>query len=301
MVNLLRLMKFPSDRSIFHYRPAAVLRADGPDAESFLQGQFTNDLSKIAPGGSAYGLWLDRKGKVIADSNVTRALNDAGFWITSISSSAPTIEAHLGAHIIADDVVLTDETTGWRGISFIGPGVGGRLNAEPRAGVVFPGRRDSQENWEWIFPETESASATAAVAGARVLGAAEIDGMRIAAGIPAVPADIGPSDLPNEGGLDKEAISYSKGCYLGQEVMARVKSLGRVRRTLVRVRGAGALPILPAGLWSGEKKEGEIRSAAPEAGGFSGLALVSVNAASKGDALALALGASPTVELIGGR
>jgi folate-binding protein YgfZ len=247
-----------------------------------------------------YGLWLDRKGKVVADSRVVRASDASGFLITSLSSPAPTIEAHLGAHIIADDVVLADETAGWRGISLLGAGSGDWLAAEPRAGLVFPGRRDAGENWEWIFPDSDSASAGEAVSGARALGEEDVERIRIAAGIPDVPTDIGPSDLPNEGGLDKDAISYSKGCYTGQEVMARIKSLGRVRRTLVRVRGAGAAPVLPAALWHGEKREGEIRSAVPEGGGYSGLALVSVIAASAGDPLALALGASPTVEVVRG-
>ena len=102
------------------------------------------------------------------------------------------------------------------------------------------------------------------------------------AGIPSVPGDIGPADLPNEGGLEADAISYSKGCYLGQEVMARIKSLGRVRRTLVRVTGTVAPPAVPAGLWQGERREGELRSAAPTPGGFDGLALVSVTSAAAG-------------------
>ena len=255
MVNLLTLMNISSGISIFAYRPAAVLRASGPDAASFLQGQFTNDLSKVIPGGSMYGLWLDRKGKVIADSRVVRALDDSGFLITSHSSPAPAIEAHLGAHIIADDVVLADETSLWRGISLLGAGSGNWLAAEPRAGLVFPGRRDTGENWEWIFPASDSASVAESVSGARTFAAEDMERMRIAAGIPAVPADIGPSDLPNEGDLDKDSISYSKGCYTGQEVMARIKSLGRVRRTLVRVRGAGA----PARAAGGPGRHGEKR------------------------------------------
>jgi folate-binding protein YgfZ len=247
-----------------------------------------------------YGLWLDRKGKVIADSRVVRSPDDSSFLIASLSSLAPAIEAHLGAHIIADDVVLADETALWRGISLLGAGSGGWLASEPRTGLVFPGRRDSGENWEWVFPDADSASAGEAVSGAHALAAEDVERMRIAAGIPAVPMDIGPSDLPNEGGLDKDAISYSKGCYTGQEVMARIKSLGRVRRTLVRVRGAGAAPVLPAALWLGDRKEGEIRSAVPEGGGYTGIALVSVTAASGGDPLALALGAPPTVALVRG-
>jgi hypothetical protein len=195
-------------------------------------------------------------------------------------------------------VALVDETGAWRALSLIGGGGGNWLRAEARAGHVFPGRRDSGESWEWFFPEAESAAVNAAVSGARLVDRDEVERVRIAAGIPSVPADIGPSDLPNEGGLDRDAISYSKGCYTGQEVMARVKSLGRVRRALVRVRGSGPPPAAPAPLWRGEQKEGELRSAVRDAGGFSGLALVSTSSASAGGALSLALGAAPTVDIL---
>ena len=90
---------------------------------------------------------------------------------------------------------------------------------------------------------------------------------RIAAGIPAVPQDVGPGDLPNEGGLEDAAISTTKGCYLGQEIMARLKTRGRLRRRLTRVRGTGSVPALPAVLWQAGRKAGELRSAAPEKNG----------------------------------
>jgi folate-binding protein YgfZ len=298
MVSLLPVIKFPAEVAVFSYLPAGMLRVGGPDAHAFLQGQFTNDLSKITPGGNVYGLWLDRKGRVIADSHVVMAQGGTEFLITSISSPGAAIERHLGAHVIADDVVIADETGAWRGISLAGPGAGAWLAGEARGGITFPGRRGSGENWEWMFPAADAARADAAVAGARALGADDMELMRIASGIPSVPGDIGPSDLPNEGGLDRDAISYSKGCYLGQEVMARIKSLGRVRRALVRVRGPGEAPALPAGLWLGGRREGEIRSAARDSGGFRGLALVSVACAASGAPLALAQGAAGTVEIV---
>jgi len=244
-----------------------------------------------------YGLWLDRKGHVVADSHVIRAQGPDGYWIASISSPAAVIARHLGDHIVADDVEILDETGGWTGISLIGAGAGSWLAGEPRPGLFFPGRRTTDENWEWLCREADSASAARALSGARLAGAGEVERMRIGSGMPSVPTDIGPADLPNEGGLDAQAISYSKGCYTGQEVMARIKSMGRVRRTLVRVRGDGAPPALPAGLWRGDRREGELRSAAADAGGYLGLALVSVGAASAGGRLALGRGAAPTVEI----
>ena len=79
--------------------------------------------------------------------------------------------------------------------------------------------------------------------------------------------------------LENDAISYTKGCYLGQEVMARLKTMGTVRRRLVRVRGSEAVgrpSVLPAGLFHGDKRVGEVRSAVTTEGGWIGLAMVSL-------------------------
>jgi folate-binding protein YgfZ len=95
--------------------------------------------------------------------------------------------------------------------------------------------------------------------------------------MPAVPIDIGPADLPQEAGLDAEAISFTKGCYLGQEVMARLQSMGQVRRRLVRVLGSGSPPpALPVPVFAAARQVGELRSAVTDGGeGWVGLALVS--------------------------
>src|SRR5690606_5418111 len=107
---------------------------------------------------------------------------------------------------------------------------------------------------------------------------AELERVRIQAGVPAVPRDLGIGDLPAEGGLDEEAISFTKGCYLGQEVMARLRSMGRVRRRLMRVSSPqGACPAVPADVYHGDRRIGEVRSAvALPAGGWVGLAMLSL-------------------------
>jgi hypothetical protein len=162
---------------------------------------------------------------------------------------------------------------------------------------VFRGRRAREENWEWILPLAEADGAARALAGIREIDSADADRRRILAGIPAVPADIGPGDLPNEGGLEGEAISYTKGCYLGQEVMARLKSKGRIRRRLHRVTGDGPAPAAPGALWQGGARVGELRSAAAgEAGrGFAGLALLSLTSFRPDDPLAAAEGGPATI------
>ena len=100
------------------WRPAAWLRVTGTDAEAFLQGQFTNDVFN-ARNGAVYGLWLDAKGKVRADSFVLR-LGEHEFRVGSYFSAGSTICARLESHIVADDVSLEDQTNRWCGISFAG-------------------------------------------------------------------------------------------------------------------------------------------------------------------------------------
>ena len=283
---------------LFHpYAPGTLLRVTGEDAATFLQGQFTNDLSKLAEGESAYGLWLDRRGRVLADSTVVRRRNGPGYWIVSLYSDGSTLGQHLSDHVIADEVEIQDETGAWAGMALMGSGAGEVLGAAGLPGFGFPGRRGGVETWEWLYPRAAQDAASGFGAGRRKVSDAEMELRRIRAVIPRVPVDIGPADLPNEGGLDAVAISYSKGCYLGQEVMARVKALGRVRRTLVRVAGPGTAPVPPAALWNGAAREGELRSVAAGPDGFEGLALVPVGTASAGAALALESGGPAVVTL----
>lgn len=266
------------------YRPSACLHVTGEDALAFLQGQFTQELRSTAPLATAYGLWLNQKGKVLADSFILREASDS-VWIVSFWGRASVIRERLEAYIIADDVTVTDVTADWQGAAMGGPGVDGWLTREAggvpvdgefiRAGggFVFRGRRDDGgASFEWLLP-------VGAVVpdGLADLAADELERLRIAGGIPQVPKDLGPGDLPNEGGLDAVAISYTKGCYLGQEVMARLKAMGTVRRRLVRVRAAGReVPAVPCALLQGEKRVGELRSATADgSGGFIGLAMVS--------------------------
>jgi folate-binding protein YgfZ len=297
MDSTLSSMKIPSEAAVFPYSPAGMLRVVGLDAATFLQGQFTNDLSKMAVGHSVYGLWLDRRGKVLGDSFVILVSEAPEYRIVSLGAAGVTIAGHLNDHIIADEVEVFDETGQWAGLSILGAGTGPWLSSQPRPGFVFPGRRDISENWEWVHACSDESSAKAAVEGARVATFEDMERARILAAIPSVPADIGPADLPNEGGLDDCAISYSKGCYIGQEVMARIKSLGRVRRKLVLVSGSGEPPALLTGLWQDGRRQGEIRSAATSRGGFVGLALVSIASAAAGGPFALDPAGAPSVQI----
>jgi tRNA-modifying protein YgfZ len=288
---------------LFSFRPAACLHVSGSDAETFLQGQFTNDLRSAGTDRAVYGLWLNQKGKVLADSFILRAANQAGFWLVSYFSPAAVIRERLEAYVIADDVTIDDVTATHAGVSIIGSGARqwlerhNQAKIDHNAGWWFAGRRSREENIEWIFPVENLAAVKSRLVPAHEWSALEVERARIEAGIPAVPIDIGPGDLPNEGGLEIDAISFTKGCYLGQEVMARLKSMGQVRRRLLRVSdSSGQVPALPAPLFVGDKKAGELRSAVADgAGGFVGLALLSLLQLQPETALALAPQGASTI------
>jgi hypothetical protein len=272
----------------------------GEDAREFLQGQFTNDIRKVSPGNGLYGLWLSQKGRVLADGFIAVGAAEREFWVGSYFSAASVVRGRLEAFIVSDDVTVEDMTGSWMGVSLFGERLGDWLVAEPGEGVFFRGRRSERENWEWVFPNAGWAALRVRLSGAPEFGSAEMDRRRIAAGIPSVPADIGPGDLPNEGGLEAGVLSTTKGCYLGQEVMARIKSRGIVRRRLVRVAGPGLAPAVPADLWHEGEKVGQLRSAASDlrTGGFTGMAMLPARLLERSKAFALSSDAPPMVRLL---
>ena len=296
-------------KTLFDYRPGALLRVRGDDAFGFLQGQFTNELQQ-PPGSATYGLWLNQKGRILADSQVLR-VSENEFLVTSVASTAATIRSRLEEYIVADDVTLTDETATTHGLLLGGPGnseaIKHLLGAVPAAGrwvqrgeiLAFVGRRLPGESFEIIGSEKVLAEVRQQwlTQGAVAAGACEMEFARITAGIPAVPVDLGPGDLPNEGGLEDAALSYTKGCYLGQEVMARLKNLGQVRRRLRVVRGRGPVPAPLTALYQGEKKLGEVRSGAAQGDSFAALAMLSLVNFNPAAGLSLAPGGPAVITL----
>jgi folate-binding protein YgfZ len=231
----------------------AVVRVTGEDAAAFLQGQCSADLRRVT---LADALWLNRKGRVLAHTVIAKEA-DGSFLLLCPHLAAAELIAVVTANVIADDVVATDESALWEKWVVWG--------AEPAiAGVkAFATNRYGIAAWDVLTPVGVAASGELA-------SLAELDALRVAAGVPAVPADCGANEFPQECGLDAW-VSYTKGCYLGQEVMARIQSMGSLRRILRRVSGpvvVGQELRTPEG-----KVVGTVRSAA----GNVGLALVSVD------------------------
>ena len=232
---------------------AAVVRVTGEDAAAFLQGQCSADLRNVA---LTDALWLNRKGRVLAHTVVAKEA-DGSFLLLCPHLGAAELIAVVTANVIADDVVAVDESALWRKWVSWGasPSVAGAK--------VFATKRYGVAAWDVLAPLGD-------VSPGEPAPLAELDALRVAAGVPAVPADCGANEFPQECGLDAW-VSYTKGCYLGQEVMARIQSMGSLRRILRRVAGpvsAGQELKTPEG-----KVVGTVRSAA----GDVGLALVTVD------------------------
>lgn len=295
--------------TLFDYRPGTLLRVGGEDSFGFLQGQFTNELRQ-PPGSATYGLWLNQKGKILADSQVLR-VSENEFLVTSVASAVAIIRLRLEEYIIADDVILTDETATTHGLLLGGPGSNEVIKhlwgAVPAPGrwvqhgeiLAFVGRRLPGESFEIIGSEKVLAEVRQQLLtqGAVATGASEMEFARIMAGIPSVPVDLGPGDLPNEGGLEDSALSHTKGCYLGQEVMARLKNLGHVRRRLHVVRGPGPAPAPRTALYQEDKKLGEVRSGASQGDIFAALAMLSLVNLNPAAGLSLAPGGPAVITL----
>jgi len=231
----------------------AVVRVTGEDAAAFLQGQCSADLRG---GALADALWLNRKGRVLAHTVIAKE-PDGSFLLLCPHLGAAEVLAVVTVNVIADDVVATDESALWEKWVVWG--------AEPANADVkaFATKRFGVDAWDVLTP-------IGAVAPGELASLAELDALRVAAGVPAVPADCGANEFPQECGLDAW-VSYTKGCYLGQEVMARIQSMGSLRRILRRVSGpvsVGQELRTPEG-----KVLGTVRSAA----GDVGLALVLVD------------------------
>lgn len=243
------------------FPPAAVVRVTGPDSLPFLQGQFTQDLRPVSPGGAAYGLWLNQKGKVIGDSHVLKQGADE-WWLVSEFTPASVLLPRLETYLIADDVTLEDVTSQWH-LAL------GADAAEPfswRSAATLPvGLR--------LLPRGEARADASADERLRYVAARRLTGL------PSIPLDFGEGDLPQEAGLEGYAVSFNKGCYLGQEVMARLHAMGQVRRQWLGVYWRGesesVVPVPKTEIVDADgKRVGEWRGGAVVDGSCVGAAMV---------------------------
>lgn len=259
------------------------LYVSGEDAYTFLQSQFSNDLPKEGRVFACYGLWLNAKGRVLADSMIV-GLDSESFYIFSENTEASFIKDTLENHIIADDVSI--EPIQIIGAIFVNSSAAELLIRELRlitdeaegvasnyihtdlsVGVVFPRKRLEEDGFIFCFrDEISYTKCKKALEEQPVhwISENEIQLNRLALGMPLVPNEIGPSDLAGEGDLVPSAVSLTKGCYLGQEVVARLFHVGKPQRQLFVMMFNGLNEVdsiqLPIEITKENRSLGELRT-----------------------------------------
>ena len=265
----------------YEYRPASNFLVKDEDAAEFLQSQFSNELRPFDLGGCTYGLWLNAKGKVVGDSIVLCEEN-ATFRVLSDCTKGDLIAAHLQRHIISDEVVIEHYDQGYI-LELSVEGIKTLDLKLPRAAHFnrFEGgilMRSSDDRLRLVISSNSDRDILVAkLTASGYIGLSENDFylLRIAAGIPLIPKEIGNTDLPGEGQLENDAISFTKGCYLGQEVVARMYNIGKSHRRLFVLEGLGVPPKVPINLYTSDGKlVGELRSAYENLGFWRGVALL---------------------------
>jgi folate-binding protein YgfZ len=264
-----------------------LVRATGADRTAFLQGMLTNDVAGLRAGEGCAALLLTIQGRVVADVRVA-ALDDVMLLDVDRSASNAFVEA-LGRLIIADDVELApDEETALIGLT--GPAAAQLVPAaalapfahtvESVAGVPVRLVRASAVGGDGAILHVRASDvsrvwAALVAAGAMPCGSAALEARRIECGIPRMGLDMGEKTLALEVPVEA-AISITKGCYLGQEVIARGTARGHVNRRLCGLVFAGGVPAAGTPLLHDGHEVGQITSVAhsPALAGPVGLGFV---------------------------
>jgi len=217
-------------------RPRALVHAGGPDARDLLHRVLTQDVRGLPPGGAAHFALLTVKGHLVAEGQLL-VLPD-GVLLDVDPAAAPELRAQLAKMIIMDDVTLTDRSDGWRVLPLLGPGAQAAAEAHGAGLSRWVNRRRGVPAVDLLVPadRAEALRAGLVEAGAAALDEADLEALRIAGGVGRWGAELDASRLPMEAGLTADAISFTKGCYLGQEVVVRATSRGQIQRGLVLLR-----------------------------------------------------------------
>ena len=258
----------------------------GRDRASYLQGLLTNDITALKPGEGCYSAYLTPQGRMITDL-FAYELGDV-MLLDVPREVKDTLLARLDQFIFTEDVQLGDATETFAEIAIVGPeaarilagvldaGSSDRLAALPEHGnfrghiggrsAIVTRVMDTGEAGFGVYVEHPPAAALESrleAAGAIALSAETADAIRIEAGVPMFHRDMDEETIPLEAGIQSRAISMTKGCYVGQEVIIRVlhRGHGRVAKKLVGVLLDGeAVPPSGAAARAGDREVGHVTS-----------------------------------------
>jgi folate-binding protein YgfZ len=232
-------------------RDAVVV--EGPDATSFLQSLVSQDLDPIPVGASAHSLLLQPQGKLLVDFYAVRTADDTWWCVT---------EGDLGA-------ALAD------GFNRFKIRVKADVREEPVAALAVRGAEPPSASDVVMFPVDWDGGAAFDAVGAEgaidalsaaidvpLVDAGAYESARIEAGVPRQGVDIDDRTIPQEAGLETRAVSFTKGCFVGQELVCRIDTRGHVNRYLRRLRSDAGELLAGAPVMAGDREMGTVTSAA---------------------------------------
>ena len=254
----------------------------GKDRGAFLQGLLTNDVQSLSAGTGCYSAWLTPQGRMLTDMHVFES-GDMMLLDVPAELADATLQ-RLEQFLFSEDVQIASLAGALTGVWLHGPSAAGILEQVLRIKI---GDWSEYQNARGDFngapvvlaqvsqlgvpgfcvyiepsraPELTSALEAA---GAVIADLAAVDVARIEAGYPIFGIDMTEATIPLEAGIENRAISLSKGCYVGQEVIIRVlhRGQGRVAKKLMALRMDGDAPERGAKIWSGDREVGAITSA----------------------------------------
>jgi tRNA-modifying protein YgfZ len=249
-------------------RARAALIVRGQDAVEYLQGQLTNDIESIERERGCYAALLDRKGHLQSDMRVLRLEND-DLWLDLEPDPAEAVLKHLRTYSIGREVEIEDVTDRWAIASLIG------LRAGELSGFEGLGPEHAQRFRTWdgtevlavatdvgldLIAKSEHGAALEELlreAGAVEVSVEAAEIIRVESGRPRFGLDMGSEAMPAEAGIVERAVSFEKGCYIGQEPVARLHYRGKPNRTLRGLR-LSAPAALGDPLFLGEREVGSV-------------------------------------------
>ena len=253
---------------------ASVL-VNGPDAVSYLQNLISADLDPVGDGEGAQSLLLTPQGKLDADFRLLRVGDDC--WLDADTGTGPSLTESLLRFRIRVKVDVEDRSDAWGVLAVKGPDAetvvraasGVEVPDAPHAHVAWGAGHVVRADWpgipgiDLVGPRVELTRHRDALltAGAVAASTDDYEVVRIEAGVPRQTLDLNEKTIPQEAFLDQVAISFSKGCFLGQELVTRIDTRGHVNRYLRGIR-LGADAAAGADVVAGDKAVGALTSVA---------------------------------------
>jgi len=222
------------------------LLVTGPEAAEYLQGQLTNDIEALAPGEGCYAALLDRKGHMQADMRVL-AVSEEKVWLDTEPEGLAAARRHLEMYKVGRDADVRDAGAERAIVSLIGPRSAELAGSSPlpehfHEEIVVEGIECPAVGTSLgidLIPravDRERLIAALAEAGAPAVDPAAAEIVRIEGSVPRFGSEMDTATMPAEAGIVKRAVNFEKGCYIGQETVARLHYKGKPNRHLRGLR-----------------------------------------------------------------